>query len=113
MCRWRPGDQSVECFRLERFRSAHPGRKLAVPHHGVAPQTLAILLGRVGRDITRAVSELALRRLGGIPLLSVLGDELAKLALVAEDGSVRAVAVDGALAKGSTEVLETGADGEV
>jgi hypothetical protein len=79
----------------------------------VATQALAVRLGRVGGDVTLGVGELASRRLGALPLLAVLGDELAELAGVAEDGSIAGIAVDGAFSEGGTEVLQTGADGEV
>ena len=91
----------------------HPAGELGVPDEGVAAEELAVLAGNVGHDVAVGVVEVAARGLERIPLLSVLGHELAPLGLVVDDAAVLLVAVDGLLTGFGTEVLETGGTGKV
>lgn len=85
-----------------------PSRKLAVPGQGVAAEELAVLSGNAGNDVALLEVELAAVGLGGIPLLPVLGSQLANLARVARDGHVLGV-VGVALADGRAEEVRPAA----
>lgn len=90
-----------------------PVGQLRVPHERVAAENLAVAASSTGSDVALRIGEAAAGALGGIPLLAVLGDELAELALVAEDVHVGRVALAGLLADARTKVLETSLDGEL
>lgn len=90
-----------------------PRRQLAVPNQRVAPQELSIGLRHSSNNISRLEGERSGAALGGIPLHAVLGSELTELVLVVDDVTVSGIRGDGAFLASSTEVLETGSDGEV
>jgi len=79
----------------------------------VATKRLAVPLGDVGRDISRGVGELSPLWFRSIPLLTILRNNRAELALVVNDGHVRRIVAGGALTNGGAEVLETSTQGEV
>lgn len=83
-----------------------------MPGEGVAPEDEVLGGGKVGDDIGGGVGEAVLRRLDVGPLLAVLGDELANLGAVVDDGHQRGIAGVGVV-KACTKVLEAGIDGEL
>lgn len=72
----------------------------------MASQNLLVLLCQIRNDVGGGVNELALSRLDGLPLLAVLGDELAKLLDVIGELLVRSVA-QVSVVDGTAEVLES------
>lgn len=84
-----------------------------MPNQRVASQELSVALGHSSNNISRGEGELSGLALGGIPLHAVLGSELAELVHVVDNATVCGIRGDGAFLASSTEVLETGSDGEI
>lgn len=82
--------------------SLTPAWKLLMPNQVVTSQYLTVLLRKAGDDITLSERELALRRLGVLPLLGVSRSDLSELVDVGQDSSVcrvRQLAIVGSRAK--------------
>ncbi len=86
-------------------QAAHPAGQLVVPDQGVTAYALVVGLGEVDDLVAAAEVELALLRLGGVPLHRVAGRDHAELA--AQDGGVRGVG-EFRIVGGRTEVAALG-----
>lgn len=86
-----------------------PAGKLAIPGQSVTPQNLAICRRQVRNSVAAGVREGALRGLGILPFLPVLGHQLTELVDVVGDGHVWCIA-QVSVVNGRPEVQQPGVD---